>query len=163
MMMQRRAPHFGAGRPLLRGICLVVKGPQRRVDRRKPPHASANQLAEFPRRPNSQALSESIPLFFIARNEHGLWVAREAEGRTGGMFLFKRSAVRFAQSRSASGGCATMFPTERLELDVVNDGGTCAAWVDAVLRMTARHVIGGDSPRGESAVLGARPAEIQPR
>jgi hypothetical protein len=142
---------------------LVVKGPQQRVDRRKPSRAAATRPAEFPRRPNSQALSESIPLFFIARNENGLWVAREAEARTGGMFLFKRSAVRFAQSNSTSGGCATMFPAERLELDVANDGGTCAAWVDALLRMTARSVNDDGSSRAGSAAIGPRPVKVKPR
>jgi hypothetical protein len=161
--MQRRSPHFGAERPLLRGICLVVKGPRQRVDRRKSSRAAANRPAEFPRRPNSQAFSESIPLFFIARNENGLWVAREAEGRTGGMFLFKRSAVRFAQSKSASGGCATMFPAERIELDVANDGGTCAAWVDALLRMAARRMTGDGSSCVRSAAPRTRPVKVQPR
>lgn len=138
MLMQRRAGHFDAGRPLLRGIYLVVKGPEGRVDRRQPPRATG-ALAHFPRRPNSNALSESIPLFFIARNENGLWVAREAEGRTGGVFLFKRSAVRFAEKNSVPSGCATMFPADRLELDLENRGGAVAAWIDALAPSRASH------------------------
>ena len=88
--------------------------------------------------PVPQTLSESIPLFFVARNENSFWVAREAEGRTGGIFLFKRSAVRFAEDNSAPVGCATMFPTERIELDVANRGGVVAGWADALLRMARR-------------------------
>jgi hypothetical protein len=137
--LARRAARFdaAAGRPLLRGICLVVKGSQP-PGRRPASGTVAAKTAEFPRRPSAQTLSESIPLFFVARNENGLWVVREAEGRNGGIFLSKRSAVHFAESRSASIGCATMFPPERLELDVKNQGGAVAAWLDTMLRM-ARH------------------------
>jgi hypothetical protein len=59
---------------------------------------------------------------------------REAEGRTGGVFLLKRSAVRFAANNSAPAGCATMFLTERFELDVENKGNPLVAWLDAVRR-----------------------------
>jgi hypothetical protein len=80
-----------------------------------------------PRRPNCGVLSESIPLFFIGRNRLGFWVAREAEGRTGGVFLFKRSALRFATRNSAPAGCATMVLNDRLELDVENRGDPVTA------------------------------------
>jgi hypothetical protein len=81
----------------------------------------------FPERPNSDALSESIPLFFIGRNALGFWVAREAKGRAGGVFIFRRSALRFASSNSAPAGSATMFLNDRLELDVKNQGNPLAA------------------------------------
>jgi hypothetical protein len=58
-------------------------------------------IANFPRRPDAGVLSKSIPLFFIGRNRNSLWVAREAEGRTGGVFLLKQSALHFAQRKSA--------------------------------------------------------------
>jgi hypothetical protein len=139
-MSARTAAHPGADRPLLRGICLVVKGnrPSRdpSFDRRKPA-APAGTITEFPRRPDSGVLSETIPLFFIGRNNHGLWIAREAEGRTGGVFLFKQSAVRFAQKYSAPTGCATMFLADRFELDVENHGHPLVAWLDAALRKAA--------------------------
>ena len=95
-------------------------------------HAAMNDgsaVVGFPRRPNSGVLSESIPLFFIGRNKLGLWVAREAQGCAGGVFLFKRSALRFANSNSAPAGCATMCLNERLELDVENRGNPVAAWL----------------------------------
>jgi hypothetical protein len=52
----------------------------------------------------------------------GLWVAREARGRIGGLFMLKSSAVSFAREKSGPSGCATILPTERFELDLKNDG-----------------------------------------
>jgi len=65
--------------------------------------------AILPNRPDARVLNRAIPLFFIGRNKHGFWLAREAKGRIGGMFLLRRSALRFAQEASARHGCATMF------------------------------------------------------
>jgi hypothetical protein len=135
--MTRLAANLEAERPLLRGICLVVKGRQPNFDRRRPPLASAGAAAKFPRRPDSGILSESIPLFFIGRNKSGLWIAREAEGRTGGIFLFRRSALGFAKTNSAPTGCATMLLAERFELDVENRGNPFVAWLDAALQLAA--------------------------
>jgi hypothetical protein len=91
--------------------------------------------AVFPQRPSSGALSESIPLFFIGRNALGFWVAREALARTGGVFIFRRSALRFANISSAPSGCATMFLSEGLELDVKNQGNPLAA---ALVKIASR-------------------------
>ncbi len=96
----------------------------------------------FPRRPDARVLNEAIPLFFIGRNQIRLWVAREAEGRKGGVFLFKKSALRFAARHSAPAGCATMFLRERFDLDVANEGGWLAAGLDALLRAAARIIPG---------------------
>ena len=63
---------------------------------------------------------------------------REAEGGTGGIFLFKRSALRFAERNSGARGCATMFLTERLELDLANRGNRLVGWIGAVLNVLAR-------------------------
>jgi hypothetical protein len=134
MTMTRPAPSIDTDRAVLRGLCLVVKCYPQRFDRRRNASAPGGNVREFPRRPQSRFLSESIPLFFIARNRHGLWVAREAEGRVGGMFLFKNSALRFAKRHSAGAGCATMFLTERFELDVENKGSRPIAWVHKALR-----------------------------
>jgi hypothetical protein len=147
-MMTRQAAHLEADRPLLRGICLVVKGNRSSRDSSSAsssnpnlgggkPAAMPNTIAEFPRRPDSGVLSETIPLFFIGRNGRGLWIAREAEGRSGGIFLFRRSALRFAEKNSASTGCATMVLAARVELDVENRGNPLAAWLDAALRRAA--------------------------
>ena len=146
--MAETASYGGVDRPVLRGICLVVKGDRhagdqdraairhRNLDRRKRPGTSGT-VAEFPRRPDCTVLSETIPFFFIGRNGRGLWIVREAEGRTGGIFLFKKSALRFAARASAPIGYATMLLTERFELDVENRGNPLAGWLDHALRATA--------------------------
>ena len=90
---------------------------------------------KFPPRPDPRVLSASIPLFFVGRNKYGFWVVRAAEGRDGGIFLLKRSALRFAARNSAPAGCATMFLSERFELDVENQGGVLAAGLDAMIRV----------------------------
>jgi hypothetical protein len=73
----------------------------------------------LPQRPDASVLNEAIPLFYIGRNRNGLWVAREAEGRAGGIFLTRRAAAQFAEESYEPSGCATMFVTEPLELDLV--------------------------------------------
>jgi hypothetical protein len=125
-------------RAVLRGICVVAKCHPQRFDRRRNDGRTAGgEPCAFPRRPGSQIISESIPLFFVARNRRGLWAAREANGRSGGLFLFKRSAIRFAAKSSAPAGCATMFLRERFELDVQNQGSSVAALLDKLLRSLA--------------------------
>jgi hypothetical protein len=147
--MIRHTSPPGVGRPLLRGVCLMVKNNRSstvttrdQVDNRTRKHrespAAAGRVVEFPHRPDSAVLSETIPFFFIGRNHRGLWIVREAEGRTGGIFLFKRSALRFARRASAPIGYATMALGERFELDVENRGNPLAAWLDAVLRGAAQ-------------------------
>ena len=85
--------------------------------------SQSDAALKLPQRPDATVLSESIPLFHIGRNKHGFWVAREADGRSGGLFLFKRSAIGFARKRSApAGGCAIMILTEPFELDLENQG-----------------------------------------
>jgi len=136
--MIRQPAHVEARRPPPRGICLVVKGNQ--YAHRPKPIVPVGMTAKFPRRPDSGVLSESIPLFFIARNRAGLWLAREAEGHTGGIFLFKTSAVRFAEKSSGPRGCATMFRAEHFELDVENRGNQLIGWIGAVLNGVARYI-----------------------
>ena len=136
--MIRQPAHVEARRPPLRGICLVVKE-NRPTDNPKPV-VPVGMTAKYPRRPDSGVLSESIPLFFIARNRAGLWVAREAEGRAGGIFLFRRSALRFAKRSSGPRGCATMFLAEHLELDLENRGNQLIGWIGAVLNVLARYI-----------------------
>ncbi|HXX20741.1 MAG TPA: hypothetical protein VEJ46_15160 [Candidatus Acidoferrum sp.] len=70
----------------------------------------------LPPRPDRSALNESIPLYYIGRNRNGFWVVRSADGRIGGLFVFKRSAVRFAREESEPAACALMFVAEPLEL-----------------------------------------------
>ena len=95
-------------------------------------------VVNFPRRPDLSVLSETIPLFYIAQNKHGFWVAREAEGRCGGVFLLRRSAVRFARQQSGSAGCAMMFLNEELELDIENEGDRLVEPIAALIDVATR-------------------------
>ena len=79
-------------------------------------------------------ISAAIPAFFIGRNRAGLWVAREARGRIGGLFLFKSSAIDFANRQSAPARCALVFPTETFELDIENCGNPLVALAARLLR-----------------------------
>ncbi len=59
-------------------------------------------LKKFPQRPYLNVLSETIPLFYICQNRHGFWVARDSEGRSGGLFLRKDFGSSFrAQAERA--------------------------------------------------------------
>ncbi len=106
----RETPRFAAGNSI------------RNSDMGRPVLRSVGGSAKFPKRPDLTVLSETIPLFYIARNSRGFWVARDAEGGCGGVFLLRRSAVRFARNNTAPAGCAMMFLTEALELDIENRG-----------------------------------------
>ena len=79
-------------------------------------------------------VSASIPAFFIGRNKAGLWVAREANGRIGGLFLFKSSAVDFANRQSKPARCALVFPTDTFELDIENHGNPLIVLMARLLR-----------------------------
>jgi hypothetical protein len=81
-------------------------------------------------------LSEAIPAFFIGRNQEGFWVARDARGRIGGIFLLANSAVSFAKKNSPPTGCATIFPSERFELDLENSGNPLVAQLGSLMRLT---------------------------
>jgi hypothetical protein len=135
-MSTEAASRSEVARPLLRGICLVVTGNDSNQRRRLA--ATPDSVRQFPQRPDGRVLSETIPLFFIARNKNKFWVAREADGRTGGIFLFKRSALRFAAKHGLAVGCATMFLSDRFELDVENQGNRLVAVLVAGLRNAAQ-------------------------
>lgn len=105
---------------------------------RPPSPVAIGAKTKFPRRPGPGVLSVSIPLFFIGRNKNGLWVAREADGRIGGLFVFKRSALRFANYNCVPVGCATMFLTGHFELDIANQGNPLVGWLEKVMRAARR-------------------------
>jgi hypothetical protein len=132
--MVRRPTQGDKARLPERGV-VVVDGNEPKLQTSPPPGTTA--IVKFPPRPDQRVLSASIPLFFIGRNKYGFWVVRAAEGQAGGIFLLKRSALRFAAKNSAPAGCATMFLSERFELDVENQGGVLAAGLDAMIRIIA--------------------------
>ena len=83
-------------------------------------------------------VNEAIPAFFIGRNKDGFWLARDAGGKIGGIFLFESSALWFARRHSRPAGCATIFPSERFELDLENQGNPLAAHLTALMRLAAK-------------------------
>lgn len=86
-------------------------------------------------------VSASIPAFFVGRNRAGLWVAREARGRVGGIFLFKSSAMDFAREESEPSRCALIFPTETFELDIENRGNFLIAQLARWIAHARRHLL----------------------
>jgi hypothetical protein len=99
--------------------------------------ADAKQAATL--RPlDPDVVSTAIPAFFIGRNGAGLWVAREANERVGGLFLFKSSAVDFANRQSAPAHCALVFPTDTFELDVENRGNFLIVLAQRARQILAR-------------------------
>jgi hypothetical protein len=117
------------------------------LSRRPAPARPADQPAAMaaPFQPlDLDIVSAAIPAFFIGRNKDGLWVARDAKGKAGGLFLFESSALSFARRNSRPTGCATIYPSERFELDLGNTGNPLAARLVALKRlaMHARRRIG---------------------
>ncbi|BAR54856.1 hypothetical protein NK6_1672 [Bradyrhizobium diazoefficiens] len=107
------------------------------ASRRRPDTRQAAALKPL----DPDVVSAAIPAFFIGRNSAGLWVAREANGRVGGLFLFKSSAVDFANRQSAPARCALVFPAETFELDIENRGNPLVLAEGArqlLARVTAR-------------------------
>ena len=103
-----------------------------------PPGEPATVTAQF--QPlEAGVVSEAIPAFFIGRNKEGFWVAREVKGRIGGLFLLKNSALSFARRNSQPGGCATIFLSERFELDLENKGNPLIAQLGLLIRFAMRH------------------------
>ena len=83
-------------------------------------------------------VNEAIPAFFVGRNKEGFWVARDAKGRIGGIFLLENSALSFARRNSRPAGCATIFPSERFELDLENKGNPLAAQLGSLIHLATR-------------------------
>ena len=102
-------------------------------------------------------VSEAIPAFFIGRNRQGLWVARDIKGRTGGIFLLESSALSFARRNSGPAGCATIFPSERIELDLANQGNPLATQLGWLMRLATR------PRRRSSALIGKLTAAVKRR
>lgn len=97
----------------------------------------AKVTAEF--RPlDGDIVNKAIPAFFIGRNMEGFWIARDAKGRIGGIFLLENSALSFARRNSRPAGCATIFPSERFELDLENKGNPLIAQLGWSKRLTMR-------------------------
>jgi hypothetical protein len=81
-------------------------------------------------------VNDAIPAFFIGRNMEGFWVARDVKGRIGGIFLLENSAVSFARKNSLPAGCATIYPSERFELDLDDNGNLLVGHLRSLVRLT---------------------------
>ena len=102
-----------------------------------PPAGSPTVIAQFqPLDPG--IVNAAIPAFFIGRNKEGFWVARDAGGRIGGIFLLENYALSFVRRNSRPAGCATIFPSERFELDLENKGNPLAAELGSLIRLATR-------------------------
>jgi hypothetical protein len=122
------------------GMEFAVSGYQPRPQSQRSNRPGSGSAHKFPQRPDATMISEAIPLYYIAQNHTGFWLAREANGRTGGLFLLKRSALRFARNMSEPAGCAMMFLAEPFELDVENQGSRFTRLLAAASEVAARHV-----------------------
>jgi hypothetical protein len=107
------------------------------TDPMKPlPATDATKTIATPFQPlDPQILSKAIPTFFVGQNSDGFWVVREAEGRIGGLFLFKGSALWFVKHSTRTTGCATVFLSEKFELDLKNRGNTLVFLLVPLLRL----------------------------
>ena len=83
-------------------------------------------------------INETIPAFFIGRNREGFWVARDVNGRIGGIFLLESSALAFARGNSGAAGCATIYLSEPFELDLENTGNPLIVQLASVIRFARR-------------------------
>ncbi|MBR0819544.1 hypothetical protein [Bradyrhizobium liaoningense] len=106
--------------------------------RRQPERPTMAPSAAVLRPIDPDVISPAIPAFFIGRNGAGLWVAREANGRIGGLFLFRSAAVDFANRQSGPARCALVFPAETFELDIENRGNPLIALAEGARRLLAR-------------------------
>ena len=102
----------------------------------EPATAAANATLFQPLDPG--VLNEAIPAFFIGRNKDGLWFARDAKGQAGGLFLLESSALAFAHRKSRPRGSAAIFLTERIELDLSNQGNPFAGQLGWLKRIVTR-------------------------
>src|SRR5258705_1189283 len=90
-------------------------------------------------------VNEAIPAFFIGRDKEGFWIARDVKGRIGGIFLLESSALSFARKNSRPAGCATIFPSERLEIDLLKNGKPVFPELTPLNRLANTHT-GAASP-----------------
>jgi hypothetical protein len=103
---------------------------------RQPADESARVTAQFqPLDPG--IVSEAISAFFIGRNMEGFWVARDVNGQIGGIFLLETSALSFAKRNSRPAGCATIYPSGTIELDLENKGNPLVGQLGFLARLSA--------------------------
>ena len=135
IVVQVMSPDLSRRQALRRSTAVTAQESERagilRVE--KPPAVTA----QF--RPlDAGIVSDAIPAFFIGRNKEGFWVARDANGQIGGIFLLENSALSFARENSHAAVCATIFPSKTIELDLENSGNPLVAQLGPLMRLTMR-------------------------
>src|ERR1700733_4231265 len=146
MLRQLENPHLFC-QHVSGGFFFPFADNEAKTTKQRSPHAAPPAVVNFPHRPDPSIINESIPLFYIGQNKKGRWVGREAKGRSGGLFLFKQGAVRFARRQSEPFGCAIMFLAEPIELEITSDG-KCAESLHAAERSSRQ-------PQDDDAVVAA--------
>jgi hypothetical protein len=123
---------------------LLPRQSQRRAFERESARGGALPVAD-PAAPGAQfppldpgCVSDAIPAFFIGRNKEGFWVARDARGLMGGLFLSESGALSFARRNSQPIRCATIYPSETIELDLKNMGNPLVARLAPLKRLAQR-------------------------
>jgi hypothetical protein len=102
-------------------------------------------------------VNDAIPAFFIGRSKQGFWLARDVKGQMGGIFLFESSALAFARRNSRPAGCVTIFPSERFELDLENEGNPLIACLRPLMRLAVH------GPRRTAALAGKIAGAVERR
>jgi hypothetical protein len=141
---------------LFAGIHFVVAGDAPKPDPLAGPRMMRHQISELPRRPDDTVLSKTIPLFYVGQNQNGFWVARDLDGRDGGLFWRKQSALHFVRKKSEPAGSALMFLDEPFELDIENRGSRTAGILAATLKAVARHAPAAAARVGIIVALGRK-------
>ncbi|WP_088343593.1 MULTISPECIES: hypothetical protein [Rhodomicrobium] len=62
--------------------------------------------------------SEETPLYLIGKNGCGRWVVLEEKGQSGGIFVERSQAIKFAMYEGDHGPRAVVMVPGRLELDL---------------------------------------------
>jgi hypothetical protein len=83
-------------------------------------------------------VNDVIPAFFIGRDREGFWVARDVKGRIGGIFLLENSALSVARRNSRPAGCAIIYPSERFELDLEDNGNPLVGYLRSLVHLTVQ-------------------------
>jgi len=81
-------------------------------------------------------VSRTIPAFLIDRNMEGFWVARDAQGQIGGIFLLETSTASFAKGNSRR--CATPLLPEGFKPDFVSRANPMARPLTSLIRFMRR-------------------------
>ncbi len=110
----------------------------------------------LPERPDARVLNGVTPFFFVGRNKHGFWRAREARGTDRRHVPSAALGFRFAQEASAPPGCATMLLAKPFELEAVNAGNPIVGWIDAVLDLVSRFIPDYPAADSDCGKLGER-------